>query len=85
MTKTRGYVNLIKADWALPSGEEAEARRREFGIDDPCDENEEPEEGCRMCDVGWMKVSIDSLMPSFYATLQSGDESYVRPPDLAEV
>ena len=85
MTKIGGYVNLIKADWALPSGEEAEERRREFEIEDPCDEGEEPVEDCRMYDVGWMKVSIDSLMPGMYAMLQSGawDENYVRPPDVA--
>lgn len=81
------YVNLIKANWALPSGEEAEYMKREIGIEDPTDEGEKPVEGCRMTDVGWMKVSLRSIMPGMYLQLQPGawDESYTRPPEVAEV
>ena len=84
-SSSSGYVNLVAADWELPGPEEAEARRREFDIEDAFDEGEEAVDGCKMHDVGWMKVSVRELMPAAYATLQTGawDENYVRPPRVA--
>ncbi|KAK0840609.1 hypothetical protein LTS02_017130 [Friedmanniomyces endolithicus] len=81
---TRGFLNLIDANWALLSGEEAEELRRELEVEDPCDEGEEALDGCRMHDVGWMRVGIGSVMPGFCSQLLKGswEHNYVRPPGI---
>jgi hypothetical protein len=82
---TDGYVNLIQADWAVPDEEEQEKIRQEFQTDDALEEGEEPIEGCRMYDVGWLKIHLGAVMPSAYAKLHGGDWdlSYARPPDIS--
>ena len=76
------YVNLIKGDWELLGPDEAEELRREFETDDPFDEGEEAIEGCKMHDVGLIKVEVHGLMADAYTKLQTDlwDENYVRPP-----
>lgn len=88
MTKIVGCVNLIKAFWSLPSGEEeAERLRPEMGVEDAADEGEEPVEGCKMYDVGWRRrrMSVDTVMPEMYERLPGArEENYVRPNRLQD-
>ncbi|KAK5732345.1 hypothetical protein LTR17_010659 [Elasticomyces elasticus] len=84
-----GFLNLIAAKWALPSGDELEELRREQEIEereieDLYDEGYEAVEGCKMQDVGWMRISIGSVMPGFYAQVLHRDWEfdYVRPPGI---
>lgn len=58
-----GYVNTVNANWRLPSEEDQAYLRKEFDTDDALDEGYEPIEGCKMRDVGWMRVAVDGLMP----------------------
>lgn len=89
----QGYVNLIRADdswerpdydrydWASHKAPEGEDE------DDLHDDLEEEIEGCRLADVGWMKVRFGSLVPSLYDALMEAhmwDPLYVRPPGVAE-
>ncbi|KAK5705770.1 hypothetical protein LTR17_021359 [Elasticomyces elasticus] len=67
-----GFLNLIDANWALPCEEEAEEMRREHEVEDPYDEGFEAVDGCRMQDVGWMRVDIRLVMPGFYAEVLHG-------------
>ncbi|KAK5685476.1 hypothetical protein LTS10_003555 [Elasticomyces elasticus] len=69
---TGGFLNLIDVNWALPSEEEAEELRREHEVEDPYDEGFEAVDGCRMQDVGWMRVDIRFVMPGFYAEVLHG-------------
>ncbi|KAK5673985.1 hypothetical protein LTS10_013244 [Elasticomyces elasticus] len=80
-----GFLNLIDANWALPTEEEAEEMRRELEVEDPCDEGFEAVDGCKMQDIGWMRIGIMTVMPDFYSQVLNGDweHSYVRPPDVA--
>ena len=84
----RGYVNLIDANWEMPDAGERAAQLRidDPEEDDPLDDGEEPIDGCKLYDVGWMKVSVIGLMPGGYAKLRMRlwEENYVRPPALAE-
>ncbi|KAK5677282.1 hypothetical protein LTS10_010471 [Elasticomyces elasticus] len=84
-----GFLNLIDAKWALPSRDELEELRREQEIEereveDLCDEGYEAVEGCKMRDVGWMRVNIGSAMPGFYSQVLHGgwEFDYVRPPGI---
>ncbi|KAK5722955.1 hypothetical protein LTR17_014087 [Elasticomyces elasticus] len=84
-----GFLNLIAAKWALPSGDELEELRREQEIEereikDLYDEGYKAVEGCKMQDVGWMRVSIGSTMPGFYSQVLHGnwEFAYVRPPGI---
>ncbi|KAF2432499.1 hypothetical protein EJ08DRAFT_647955 [Tothia fuscella] len=71
-----GFVNLIQKDWYMPEpGDE----------NDPVDEGEEPIEGCRRHDVGWMKVAIENLNPGIYTAFRDPAAwyvEYVRPPGI---
>lgn len=85
--KNVSYVNLIRADEAW----DAERDPNDFEHPEQSDEAEkeirndegEPElEGSTMYDVGYMKVSVDGLVPSVYELLVNDrmwDVSYVRP------
>lgn len=80
-----GYVNLINSYWAMPDPEtyDFEGNGKVRGEDDPTDEGEEPVEGCRLWDVGWMKADIFDLVPGKYATLLQPGRYYTcykRPP-----
>ncbi|KAK5734946.1 hypothetical protein LTR17_008579 [Elasticomyces elasticus] len=69
---TGGFLNLIDVNWALPSEEEAEELHREHEVEDPYDEGFEAVDGCRMQDVGWMRVAFRSVMPGLYAEVLHG-------------
>ena len=50
---------------------------------DPTDEGEPEVEGCKLEDVGWMKVAVCGLMPEAYSFLQGLGayySVYQRPP-----
>lgn len=69
------YVNIVDSQWYLPGPDDE---------GESADEGEEPVEGCRMYDVGWMKMSSGSLHLSAYAFLENADlwsSAYTRPPD----
>lgn len=55
-------------------------------VDDPLDEDEEPIEGCKMFDVGWMKMhySVFGVGAPTYLTADSWDINYVRPPGVVQ-
>lgn len=86
-SKGGGHVNIIKANWALPSEAEVEELRQHFDDPnvDPLDEGYEELEGCKMYDVGWMRVGFRGLVPDTYASLDWSDwETYYwRPPGRA--
>ncbi|THY94294.1 hypothetical protein D6C93_05384 [Aureobasidium pullulans] len=84
-----GYVNLIRADsgWSWDEYDPATFDREAEGYEedeDPLDENEVEVDGCKLHDVGWMKISPDGLMPTFYGYAIGSsywDVAYVRPSD----
>lgn len=77
------YVNLIRADDAWEAWEQECNRNLAAGIgDDPRDEGEPELEGRTSFDVGWMKISINGLVPDVYEMLVDDhmwDVFYVRP------
>lgn len=77
------YVNLINIDWEPPNPDEHDPE--ETGKDDPFDEGEEDVEGCKLSDVGWMRVGAGWLVPSLYRSLHVTDweTCYTRPPRIA--
>jgi hypothetical protein len=84
LSSGEGYVNLVKADWALPNAEEAACRRRHSEAEDPFDDGEESIEGCTMHDVGWMKIGLYSLTGAYVRLNETTwDISYMRPPSIA--
>ena len=48
------------------------------------DDREEPVEGCRMYDLGWMKMRVWEAVPGFYYGQpdRMWNHNYVRPPDV---
>lgn len=98
-----GYVNLIRADrsWDHPDFSvfdwarwDPERRERGAEVDEEDEEEEmyderEPEiEGCRLADVGWMKVSVNDLLPSLYFPFVDDsrwDYFYLRPPTIMTI
>ncbi|THX30884.1 hypothetical protein D6D12_03245 [Aureobasidium pullulans] len=84
-----GYVNLIRADsgWSWDEYDPATFDRESEGYEldeDSLDENEVEVEGCKLHDVGWMKISPDGMMPTFYGYAIGSsywDVAYVRPSD----
>lgn len=87
-----GHVNVISADWELPDPQYyAEIRAADNDEDpsdyeDPVDEGEEPLEGCRLYDVGWMKtnISVSHVGTQQILTESVWDHNYVRPPGIAD-
>lgn len=83
-----GYVNVVNAEWEMPDREtfDYDASGLDPGEDDPTDEGEEEFEGCRLFDVGWMRVCVDGLLPRVWVLLSPGhsgwDVNYVRPPQI---
>ena len=82
-----GYVNLIDAKWEKP--DPATYDYEDSGLDpetdDPTDDGEPEIEGCKMQDVGWMKVCVHGLLPSAYSILQQSGAYYAvytRPPHV---
>lgn len=77
------YVNLIRADQAWEAWEMESIQDFAPGMkEDLRDEGELQIEGRTSYDVGWMKVSVDGLVPDVYETLandQMWDVFYVRP------
>jgi len=86
-----GYVNLVRADegWSAPDFDKFDWSTHVPGPeDDPYDEGEEEIEGSRLADVGWMKVSVDELIPELYTTLTQNhlwDNYYLRPPEIMRI
>ena len=75
------YVHLIRADQAWDVWEEECALATQIEHD-PRNEGEPEIEGRTSSDVGWMKVSVDGLVPEVYELLvrdQMWDVFYVRP------
>lgn len=77
-----GHVNFIKAGWRMRPEEEYAYFREEEGMEDLFDEGEEPLEGCRLYDVGWMKVRLTSLVPYYSRVDDLWEELYRLPPAL---
>lgn len=77
------YVNLIRADEAWEAWEQECSQVLIAGVgEDPQDENEPEIEGRTSRDVGWMRVSVDGLIPELYEALVNDhiwDAFYVRP------
>jgi hypothetical protein len=77
------YVNLIRADEAWEAWEKESTQARATSAEEDSQDEGEPEtEGRTSRDVGWMKVSLDGLVPDVYETLVNDrmwDTSYVRP------
>lgn len=82
MNALQGHINVINHQWrGLPDEEEQAAIREEDPDQDPLDDDEEPIEGLRVSDVGWMKMDLVSLWPGSYPTLDMAWEHiYTRPP-----
>ena len=76
------YVNLIRADEAWEAWGKKPAQAPATGVEeDSRDEGELEIEGRTSYDVGWMKVSVDGLVPDVYEILandQRWDDFYVR-------
>lgn len=81
-----GWVNMVAADWPVPDDpwEDRVHAATLYNLpEDPEDEGGEPIEGCRMENVGWMKVPAEDLAPTLYAIFQKPDlwdDYYTRPP-----
>ena len=77
------YVHLIRADYSWCASEEECAQLPATSVEGDHRYGCEPEtEGRTTCDVGWMKVSVDGLVPDVYELLvkdQMWDVFYVRP------
>jgi hypothetical protein len=77
------YVHLIRADYDWCASEEESAQLPATKVEDDPQYGCEPEiEGRTTCDVGWMKVSVDGLVPDVYELLvkdQMWEVFYVRP------
>lgn len=83
------YVSLIDSDWVLP--DKNNYNREDYGIEpddnefDPANEYEEEFEGCKMHNVGWMRVYFPFLVPRHYfdfAESRNYDDLYARPPGM---
>lgn len=78
------FVYLIDRCWEHVDREsyDWEAMGQDPAQDDPEDEGEEEVEGCKMFDVGWMKVNSNGIAPRTYDLLDGmgWDGLYVRPP-----
>lgn len=82
-----GWVNLIDAAWEIPEREtfNDDGNSSDVEIDDPTDEGEEPIDGCRLYDVGWMKMGAQSLCVPAYTYLHNPSlwmAAYKRPPEV---
>lgn len=81
----QAYVNMIDGSWEEPTRED-EGYNPEVMPEDPADEGETEIEGCKLYDVGWMKVDIRAVPTSVYYLLQPGDTwdplLYQRPPAI---
>ena len=67
-----GYVNVLDCHWGDLDPEDE-------------DESEEPVEGCRLYDVGWIKVRVERLVPDIYKDLLEHHHWYnyfKRPPEV---
>lgn len=75
------YVIMISMLWELPTATEDDVTN---GID-PTDEGCPPIDGCKMEDVGWMKVKPFDLIPTAYSAMMDygWEDCYRRPPQLA--
>ena len=82
-----GYVNLIDAMWEKPDPATYGYKGNDFNSEgyDPTDEGEPEIDGCKMEDVGWMKVGVGGLLPAAYSLLQESGAyyaAYTRPPKV---
>ncbi|KAE8420021.1 hypothetical protein BDV36DRAFT_293670 [Aspergillus pseudocaelatus] len=77
-----GFVRLVNGVWEPLSLDEEELEA--LGLSDPSAiEQEEPLEGCRLEDVGWMKVSYEDAETGAYLYLGDSldwSDFYQRPP-----
>lgn len=83
----RGHVNLIDAQWKLPDPAYCAAVREiDPEVEDPFDEDEEPLEGCKLFDVGWMKThySVFDVGAQQYLDGEGWRINYVRPPGIVQ-
>jgi hypothetical protein len=65
----RGHVNLVNACWEIPMPEEWELKEAADLEINLFDEGEEPIEGCRLYDVGWMRCYVRDMFISLYGML----------------
>ncbi|RWA12799.1 hypothetical protein EKO27_g2301 [Xylaria grammica] len=82
-----GWVALIDSHWQMPNPEtfDFEGNGLDPETDDPTDEGEVPVEGCRLYEVGWMRMGTQSIGVPAYAFLQRPGlfyAAYQRPPDV---
>jgi len=75
-----GYVNIIDGSWQWPDA--ADQIERGYSPEDPYNEHEPPLEGCRLHDVGWLRMSFIDVLPSAYEDLDpyTWEDHYSRPP-----
>ncbi|KAF2495513.1 hypothetical protein BU16DRAFT_391565 [Lophium mytilinum] len=80
------YIILIDGDWELRDPETFDYEAMGFDLDEDCmDDGEEPIEGCRLEDVGWLKAMVLDLIPGKYAGLEQPGQwafYYRRPPGM---
>jgi hypothetical protein len=78
-----GYVNIVDANWRLPTREDYDLEE-----DEEMEESEEIE-GCKAMNLGWQKVSSVILYPQFYCDCEMNDQlwtegqDYIRPPKIS--
>jgi len=82
-----GRVNIVDVGWEMPDWEtyDYEGDGYERGEIDRTDEGEEPVEGVRLYDVGWMKMGMQSMgVPAFAYLTNPGlwMGAYKRPPEV---
>jgi hypothetical protein len=80
-----GWVALIDANWDLPDPDTFDYQDNGMDprIHDPTDEGEVPVEGCKLYDVGWMRMGAQSIGISAYSALTNPANwvhLYRRPP-----
>lgn len=81
----QGHVNLINAEWELPDRQLwAEEREMDPRVEDPLEEDEEPIEGLKLYDAGWMKTSlwVFDVSAQTYLSDEKWRIHYVRPPGM---
>lgn len=77
------YVIMIDTEFEIPEATEEDKANGIDHSDDGCP----PIDGCRMEDVGWMKVTPFDLIPRLYALMMEfgWDSCYRRPPHFAKI
>ena len=89
----QGYLDVLDAEWEPPTQQPetndsvTDQNDGEDEVYDPVDDGEEPVDGCKLYNVGWMRIESTCLMPTAYAMFNIGawHINYQRPPTVVYI